>query len=58
MKKKLKDFTEEEIDKICDKYIDCKGCPFEDKYEFWCQIFYRDIMGDLEIEYEQEERKK
>lgn len=29
MKKKAKDLTREEFDKICDKYIiSCCGCPF------------------------------
>lgn len=39
MKKKIKDLTMEEFDKICDKYytynlwdyVECKNCPFYDK---------------------------
>ena len=29
MKKKIKDLTREEVDKICNKYVSCDGCPFE-----------------------------
>lgn len=30
MKKKIKDLTLKEYDKICGKITDCKGCPFEE----------------------------
>lgn len=29
MKKKIKDLTREEVDKICNKYVSCDRCPFE-----------------------------
>ena len=39
MKKRIKDLTVEEFDKICDKYFDdiwespkCENCPFYDKH--------------------------
>ena len=33
MKKKVKDLTREEFDKICSKYVSsCNGCPFEPLY--------------------------
>ena len=57
MKKKLKDFTQEELDEICDKYKNCENCPFNIKYETWCYALCRDIL-DLEIEYENEKNKK
>ena len=51
MKKKLKDFTQEDIDNFCKKYPNCKGCPY-DTEETFCVLCFQDLWGDLEIDYE------
>lgn len=43
MKKKLKDLTKEDIDKICEKYYSdepfcCEGCPLK----WYCPCFWDD----------------
>lgn len=56
MKKKVKDLTREEFEKICGKYDDsCNGCPFnhlescEDLKDY---LSYQDILKTLEQEIE------
>lgn len=34
MKKKIKDLTLEEINKVCDKYLYCAQCPMFHNYTF------------------------
>ena len=50
MKKKVKDFTEKEIDDICDKNY-CMYCPFHSN-DLLCIAFNKELWGDLEIEYD------
>ena len=66
MKKKIKDLTIEEFDKICDKYyiynlydyVECEKCPFYDKK---CTIIrtFLDIKEkhNLEIEVDLSEKE-
>lgn len=51
MKKKLKDFTQKELDDFCKQYPACKGCPL-DTHELLCVACEIDLWGDLEVEYE------
>lgn len=57
MKKKIKDLTVEEVEKICDKQTDCDNCPLDIPS---CRICMKDItiynIGFLEKEIEVEEK--
>lgn len=58
MKKKLKDFSQVEIDTICDKHPLCLNCPFSsnDKWDIWgCYALNDEVWEDLEIEYDEKE---
>ena len=51
MKKRLEDFTEEEIEEICSKYATCKNCPFRiDKEHISCYADDRETYKWKEIE--------
>ena len=53
MKKKIKDFTDEEIDAVCQKHPYCsfgKGCPFKDKTTGGCKVADDVYHGEEEIE--------
>lgn len=62
MKKKVKDLTREEFDKICDKYnVSCDGCPFQPIYH--CRdlrnyLKFQDHLRMLEQEIEVLENDK
>lgn len=49
-KKKLKDFTEEELDKYCDTH-NCKECPLDTNTTL-CLAFDEELWGDVELDYE------
>ena len=53
MKKKIKDLTKEEFDKICDNNI-CTSCKLDTNY-LWCKIDNLENYGDEEIEVEDDE---
>lgn len=59
MKKKIKDLTREEFEKICNKYGDtCKDCPFrwmKDCLELEYYLKTKDIEKALEQEIEVED---
>lgn len=52
MKKKIKELTEEQIDKICDKHPFCGDCPLvmKAKDSFYCYGLHKNLYGDIEIE--------
>ena len=57
MKKKIKELTEQQIDKICDNHPLCDSCPLVRKYKdsFYCYGLYKDLWEDFEIELEEDE---
>lgn len=61
MKKKVKDLTREEVDKICNKYvISCDGCPFEllDCSDLRIYLKFQNHLKMLEQEIEVDEYDK
>lgn len=56
MKKKVKDLTREEFDKICSKYVSsCNGCPFQRVYhcrDLRAYLRFQDHLRMLEQEIE------
>lgn len=50
IKKKIKDLTLEECDKICKKYELCYGCPLEETIK--C-IYYNEEALEEEVEVEE-----
>ena len=54
MKKKIKNFTKNEIENICDNHPLCNGCPFasSDRGIFGCFAIDTELWGELEINYE------
>lgn len=56
MKKKVKDFTQFEMDMICDKYLCHEGCPFYNNNEEYGPIYYCEVYK--EIKQNEDEIKK
>ena len=57
MKKQIKDLTREEMNQICDKFVDkCKNCPLYNKRSKACARLYFDTItskfSDDELEKE------
>lgn len=59
MKKRIKDLTLEESNKICDKYKDCSVCVLGslDLYRIDCKWLSLDGYGEQEIEVEENEKE-
>lgn len=55
MKKKIKDLTVEEADKICDKQTCCNNCPLNIRFSKHCTTMIYNCKELLEREIEVEE---
>ena len=47
MKKKIKDLTHEEREKICEKHPNCDDCPFDINYEY---CFKDKLFAEVEVD--------
>lgn len=47
MKKKIKDLTREERNKLCNKYDDCSHCPFKNGEYCWLAV---DSFYEVEVD--------